>query len=173
MATRRFSGTVEEFCQVDASAMTDWIGAIPFEEWPQQDRLSDGLIRPAMVNDPSWHGFGDYAAPLMRRLQTRIEMALSGSEEVATLVHTHNPMLSVVMPGASIEPHVDMQPSDWLFRVHIPIQSDHRSLFIVGGRAHKLRPGYAYFVNTELTHSVENRGDVPRVHFMFDVRETS
>ncbi len=80
-----------------------------------------------------------------------------------------NRMLSVVMPGHRIEPHRDPQGPTWCFRAHVPLTSNEQSRFISGGVAHNLRPGFAYRVDTREEHSVENDGDTPRIHFMWDI----
>lgn len=164
MATKRFSGTVEPIATLGVAAwgMAGWIADIPFEDWPQQDRLSDGQIRPAMVNDPAWHGLGDIAKPVIAETMRHL-----GEGE------PFNVMLSVVMPGAQIDPHVDQQSAAWLFRVHVPLLTNDRSWFNVGGQPWNMQAGIAYKVNTEAMHGVVNAGGSPRVHFMFDVRRAS
>lgn len=135
--------------------MAAWIAAIPLEAWPQQSLRE---LKPAMVTDRAWFGFGSKAAPI-----------------VADLIR-HFPgcrhdqwMLSAVLPGEFIEPHVDHQGPNWLCRVHVPLMTNAQSRFIVAGKAHHMEVGQAYRVNTEAVHAVENDGESPRVHFMFDV----
>lgn len=155
----RFAGTVEDLAGVDHSGLAQWIAAIPFEEWPQQHKRADLPLRPAMVSDLSWHGFGEVLDPVLAALMP----LFPGCQP-------HTFLLSAVMPGQAIEPHTDSQAPDWLCRVHVPILSNDESRFIVGGMARFLRPGRAYRVNTEAMHSVENNGATPRVHVMWDVR---
>lgn len=150
----RFTGSVEWLATVhEIAPLVEWITAIPFEEWPQQTRLEDGAIRPAMVQDQSWHGFGEMAAPYL----------------IHTLGQPLHAILTVVMPGHSIPPHIDEQGPSWLCRVHIPLTTNDESQFIVGGEHHHMEVGNAYIVNTEVMHSVENNGGTPRIHLMFDV----
>lgn len=141
---------------VDISQMKAWIQAIAFEDWPQQHRLEDGRIRPAMVNMSDWHGFKGVSDPIVEVL------GFSGRD--------YNRMLSVVMPAHRIEPHSDVQEDHWAFRVHVPLTSNSDSVFLVGGVPCALRPGFAYAVDTTIEHAVENNGATPRIHFMFDVR---
>jgi hypothetical protein len=156
--TERFTGTCELLGPVNSDALKDWIGAIPFEEWPQQHRLADGLVRPAMLTDLKWRGFGIVAGPVVSEIMRAFPAC-----------DAYQKMLSVVMPGHAIEPHRDEQSPRWLCRVHVPLTSNDRSQFIVGGVAHVLIPGMAYRVNTLAEHAVVNDGDTPRIHFMFDV----
>lgn len=152
----RFDRSCEPFAAVSVADLVSWIGGIPFQDWPQQRRDE---LRPAMVNDLSWHGFGTMAAPIVAELM----QSFPGCE-------AHQPMLSVVMPGHAIEPHTDQQPPAWRCRVHVPLTTNGNSRFVVGGMAHRMHVGTAYRVNTEAEHAVTNDGTTPRVHFMFDVR---
>lgn len=154
----RFTGTVQRLGPVDCAAVAGWVMSIPFEEWPQQSRLADGRLRPAMVNDPHWHGFAGVVAPVEREILAWAP----GGRVLARL-------LTVVMPGHNIPPHVDQQAPAWWTRVHVPLVSNDASVFLVGGRPHHLDVGVAYMVNTETLHAVRNDGDTPRVHLMLDV----
>lgn len=155
---QRFAGTVEGFATVNVAELVAWITAIDFADWPQQHRLADGGIRPMMVSDHAWHGFGAETRPLIAELLAHFPGCVSSTE-----------LLSVVMPGHQIEPHTDSQPPHWRCRVHVPLTSNPLSRFIVGGVAHRLVPGQAYRVNTEAVHAIENAGPTPRIHLMFDV----
>jgi hypothetical protein len=149
---------VEVLGPVDCRAMREWIQRIPLEKWPPQSFTE---LMPAMVNNLNWFGFGDYAIPLANGL-----------------IKDHFPhgsayqyMLSVVMPGHNIPPHVDLQPNEWVTRVHVPLVSNEKSRFIVEGIPHVLSPGTAYTVDTTREHAVANDGLTPRIHFMFDIRK--
>lgn len=144
------------FASVDIASIVAWLEAIPFEAWPQQ-RLDE--LRPAMVTDPEWHGFGEIASPVVASLITHF----SGCAP-------YQQMLSAVMPGHRIEPHCDGQAAYYLGRVHVPLTSNDRAWFIVHGEPHHLAPGLAYRIDTRAEHAVVNDGETPRVHLMFDVR---
>lgn len=161
MALARFDGTVDFLRAVDVADIVDWISAIPFQDWHQQTPLGDGQLRPAMMTDPAWHGFGAVVAP-----------AIAEILEMFPGCAARQIMLSVVMPGHAIEPHRDQQPPAWLCRVHCPLTSNPRSRFIVGGIDHHLEVGSAYRVNTEIEHAVANDGASPRTHLMTDIVRT-
>jgi len=152
---------VQEFCEVDASALITWVEAIPFEDWPQQHRVHPDHIRPAMANVLSWHGFGretdSIVASLMRRGLDRFGPS------------TNNRMLSVVMPGEGIEPHSDNPGPPWRVRVHVPLTTNDKAVFLVEGVAYHMEVGRAYLVNVRQRHEIQNDGLTPRIHFMFDV----
>ena len=160
MSTRsptKASWTLEEYGDIDVRDAVKWIKAIPFEKWPQQSRLWDGQIRPAMVTNPEWHKFGEVGLALIYEL---------GFHEG----NTYQAMLSCVMPGHCIEAHKDAQADYWKFRVHVPLLSNPKALTEMEDGKHHLEVGKAYKVNTAAMHAVENGGRTPRVHFMFDVR---
>ncbi|MBL4602237.1 MAG: aspartyl/asparaginyl beta-hydroxylase domain-containing protein [Emcibacteraceae bacterium] len=71
--------------------------------------------------------------------------------------------------GGVITPHVDKTPSFHVgHRIHIPIQTNSRVRFIIGGRPYKFEVGKAYEINNQLTHSVMNKGKEHRIHVIFD-----
>lgn len=154
----RFSGTVERLGPVPIDLLVEWVSAIPFAAWPQQKPLGDGLLRPAMVNDPTWHAFHAVTDITVKLCQAYVPRRTRPGQR----------LLSVVMPGHSIPPHVDKVSPRWWGRVHVPVLTDPASRFIVNGDAHHLEPGFAYAVNVLAEHSVENGGTTPRVHFMAD-----
>lgn len=141
---------------VHIDGLIRWIEGIEFTEWPQQARLADGKLRPAMVTDLDWHGFG--------AMTDGIVADVSGPK-------AYQRMLSVVMPGHEIEPHQDRQAPYWKHRVHVPLTSNPKALFIIEGEPWWMAPGIAFAVDTRRLHSVVNVGDTPRVHLMWDVRQ--
>lgn len=146
---------------MDIAAAVSWLAAIAFEDWPQQHRLAaDGKLRPSMVTDLDWYGFGAAVSPIVENLMSYFPGASPFQR-----------MLSVVMPGHDIEPHRDFQAPYWLCRVHIPLTSNDDAWFITDGEPHRLLPGFAYRVDTQAEHGVVNNGKTPRVHCMFDVRQ--
>lgn len=155
----RFARPCEPLASVDVADLSAWIAAIDFAEWPQQNRLEDRKLRPAMVTDLAWHDFGERTDAIVRALLAHFPGA-----------RDYQRMLSAVMPGHAIDPHADNQIPEWIGRVHVPLMSNERAAFVAGGESYELRPGTAYLVNTKVAHEVVNRGETPRVHLMFDVR---
>lgn len=157
----RFTGTVAELMAIDVSSIASWIASIPFSEWHQQHPTRKNQLRPAMMTDLSWHGFGGATQNAI----DDVMLLFPGCSESQR-------MLSVVMPSDTIPTHVDEQNARWICRVHIPILADHNSIFIVDGKSYTLEPGLVYLVNTLRQHGVENTGSAPRIHLMFDVIST-
>jgi hypothetical protein len=78
-------------------------------------------------------------------------------------------MAARMAPGAIISPHRDSHPSFHAsHRVHIPLATNSRVRFTIDGRPYKFEVGQAYEINNQLTHSVMNKGETHRVHFIFD-----
>ena len=155
---RRFTGTVEHLGPVGIASVLTWLSAIPWSAWPQQTPIDAGL-RPAMVNTPDWHGFYAETMGVVKQCQGYVPRFTRPGQR----------LLSVVMPGHAIPPHVDTHSPRWWGRVHVPLTSDQASRFMVGGESHHLDVGTAYAVNTLAEHSVSNEGGtVPRVHLMVD-----
>lgn len=141
---------------VDIASVVRWLDKISFSDWPQQ-RFDE--MRPAMVTDPKWHGFGTVVAPVIAEVMEHFPGCAP-----------FQAMLSVVMPGHEIESHCDCQAPYWICRVHVPLTSNVRAIFVLEGEAHYLKPGFAYRINTQAEHAVMNGGETPRIHLMFDVR---
>ncbi|HEY6861675.1 MAG TPA: aspartyl/asparaginyl beta-hydroxylase domain-containing protein [Pseudolabrys sp.] len=159
----RFTGTCEELCEVDPSALVEWIASIPLDDWPQQDRMTAEYPYPAMVSRPDWHDFHETVQPIVSELM----------EHFPAGTWPDHKMISMVVPGQHVEPHDDIQSETWRVRVHVPLVSNEGALMTIGGEDHHLEVGKAYLVNTEVEHSLANLGDENRIHFFFDVREGS
>lgn len=144
---------------LDVAAVASWISAIDFADWPQQHPI-DAQLRPAMVNDLAWHGFGQRTTALVATILQTLKPG----------VVAYNRMLSVVMPGHSIHAHVDAQLPDWITRVHVPLTTNEQAVTVMADEPHHMQVGTAYAVDTTREHAVRNDGDTPRIHFMFDVR---
>ena len=74
-----------------------------------------------------------------------------------------------LMPGEAIAEHRDMNFSlAHAHRVHVPIITNDRVAFTVGGETLNLPEGEIYEINNRRPHSVRNEGDEPRVHLVLD-----
>lgn len=145
----------------DVSAIRAWLDPIPWEAWPQQKPIN-GQLRPAMVNDPGWYGFGAAVANLLTSLGPDA-MFFVGPD-----VTLRNPVLSVVMPGHSIPKHVDAQTGGWVYRLHVALRTNPEAVFVTDQGATHMLEGGIYRVDTRAPHAIYNHGDEPRVHLMVD-----
>lgn len=79
-------------------------------------------------------------------------------------------MLSSLRAHAQVPPHVDTNPSSLVpHKVHVPLITNPGVTFVIDGERHHLAVGRAYEINNLLMHSVENAGDLDRVHFIFEI----
>jgi len=74
-------------------------------------------------------------------------------------------------PGQVHIAHQDIQPPEWLVRVHLPIQTNLHCFASSDDGYHAMELGKAYKFNTLRTHAVANAGKTPRVHLVFDIKE--
>jgi len=56
-----------------------------------------------------------------------------------------------------------------LVRLHVPVVTNPEVHFLVNGRRVVMDPGETWYVDVRFPHSVENRGDSPRVHLVMDL----
>lgn len=78
--------------------------------------------------------------------------------------------LLALHPGAEIKPHRDLgcNYEAGILRIHIPIQTNNRLKFIVGGEQLKLEEGSCWYIDFDQTHSIMNEGEDVRVHLVID-----
>lgn len=154
----RFLGHCEKIgWGIDVAPLDDWLRTIPFTEWPQSNPPG-GELKPAGINDLAWNDFGKHAHEFLSQVH---------ADGLAGRVWK-NQMLSVVMPGHSIQSHVDPQPLEWEYRIHFPITTN-KLCWLLMDQPYLLEVGCAYRVNTERQHAIVNHGLTPRIHFMIDV----
>ena len=136
---------------IELQKVIKWINLIDFKEWPQQE------LKPAMAHG-NWHGLQEVTEPLVQSIMQQV----TGIPALR--------MLSVIMPGNSIEAHSDPQEPNWLTRLHIPLTTNDQSIFYIAGQPNHFEVGKAYHVDTRIEHAIENYGSTPRIHFMLDIK---
>jgi mannose-6-phosphate isomerase-like protein (cupin superfamily) len=76
-------------------------------------------------------------------------------------------LIALLPPGGKITPHIDEGLyADYFDRFHIVLQGT--CLFRCGAETHRPQPGEAFWFNHKLEHSVENDGDIDRIHLIID-----
>lgn len=72
--------------------------------------------------------------------------------------------------GAEIKPHTDncLGYEDGCFRLHIPIITNSKVEFILDGTRLEMNEGECWYIDANFTHSVANRGQQDRIHFVID-----
>ena len=156
----RFTGGVEEFCKVDVKDLVEWVNSIPEDAWPNWVKHPEhkGTFRPSVNADPEWQDMMTKTYPVVNKILSNFP----GCKDTFRAITT-------VLPGDYVPPHTDMQPSDWVVRVHVPITTNDKAEFLSEGEWTHMDVGKAYLVNTEADHAIRNFGDTPRVHLMFDI----
>lgn len=80
-------------------------------------------------------------------------------------------MVTKLRPGGKIAPHIDEgDPVGYYDRFHVCIQADAASLFLCGNESATMRPGELWWFDNTQMHSVENHGDIDRIHLIMDIR---
>ena len=112
-------------------------------------------------------GFCDTPLLTHCRYFSEILASLQCEKETARLLR--------LAPGSAIHDHRDRGASyaDGFFRLHIPITTNERTLFVVDGEALPMQPGDCWYANFGLTHSVRNDGATDRVHLIVDGRRNA
>ena len=78
-------------------------------------------------------------------------------------------------PGMVINTHYDVGPEVGCLafkqvRLHVPIVTNDRVTFFVGGERIKMQPGHLYYVNFSKYHYVRNEGNEARTHLVMDLK---
>lgn len=78
-------------------------------------------------------------------------------------------MLARLKAGASIPMHIDLSPSAEVpHKIHVPLWTNKKVLFLAEKMAYHLREGIAYEVNNRIRHGGINQGTDDRIHLIFD-----
>ncbi len=78
-------------------------------------------------------------------------------------------MLARMAPGGVIHPHRDTNASaKWPHKIHVPLVTNDRVTFYVGGVAYFFGEGEAVEVNNMGSHAVTNEGASDRIHLIFE-----
>jgi hypothetical protein len=112
---------------------------------------------------PLWRAWEGQVMPILRQAVT----AYGFRDPVFPKV-----MLARLAAGYGIDRHTDGAGSNlYTHKIHIPLQTSEKAIFVVGDDAFHLREGIAYEVNNLRPHSVMNNGDLDRIHLIFEVFE--
>ena len=78
-------------------------------------------------------------------------------------------MLAKLAPKGVINAHVDGKLNAvFPHKIHIPIKTNPEVKFFVNPKNYFFEEGFAYEVNNRKVHFVENNGDEPRIHLIFE-----
>lgn len=111
------------------------------------------------MSDAAWHGADRHCRPVAEGLLKHFPgCALSGVGLFLLAAGQEHPM------------HTDVQPPNWVTRVHVPVLTNELSTVTTDEGTFHMQAGTAYRFNTRRNHAVANGGVSPRVHLVFDVR---
>jgi hypothetical protein len=120
------------------------------ENWPAVD----------VTRQPGWDRLSDVAVPVMHQILR------NWYPPGGTIIRA---MAARLFAGGRIVPHRDAHPSFRAgHRIHVPIATNPRVRFMIDGQPVRLEVGQAYEINNQKVHSVMNKGDTDRIHFIFD-----
>ena len=123
---------------------------VDLEKWPDI----------VVTQEPGWQRLSEVALPLMNDIISKFY------PPGGTVIRA---MAAKLLAGQVITPHVDKHPSFHVgHRIHVPITTNPRVGFMIGGKPYKFKIGEAYEINNQMTHSVMNKGDEDRITFIFD-----
>lgn len=124
------------------------------------------------VDEESQRGADDYT--LMKR--TQISSKLPYFSEILDAFQCRQGRVRILKlaPGAGINMHRDIRHEAaniavGRVRLHIPIYTNDKVTFFVGGEKIKMLPGRLYYVNFSKLHYVRNDGDTDRLHLVLDL----
>ena len=77
--------------------------------------------------------------------------------------------LAKLLPGSMIPEHMDTNITlTHSHRVHMPVVTNEKVMFSVGGEKKHLREGEVWEINNKKAHWVENKSEEARIHLILD-----
>lgn len=78
-------------------------------------------------------------------------------------------MLAKLQPHCRINAHIDANLRNRrLHKIHIPLQTNQKVVFMVKEKSYFLEEGYAYEVNNIVKHQAINNSNKARIHLIFE-----
>jgi len=109
---------------------------------------------------PLWDGWRARLEPLLSKAVAPYGYARAAFPRV---------MLARMPPGGVILPHRDTNlAACWPHKIHIPIATNDKVLFLVGDTEYHFPEGEAVELNNLGVHAVRNDGDSDRIHLIFE-----
>ncbi len=159
----------------DVEAVRNKIEQIPEAKWLESNREQRFDIHSDTRSLVLIHFFRDeYTKPDYRELCYELQDELKPVVDCIADYYQNNGflvrmLLTKMPPGSAIPEHVDSGPALMnCHRVHIPITSSDKVVFVVGGEEKNMQVGEFWEINNALSHSVENQGDEDRIHLIID-----
>ncbi len=159
----------------DVEPIRNRIEQIPDAKWLESERQQRFDIHSNTRSLDLIHFFRDEnTKPDYRELYFELENELKPVVDCIANYYQNNGflvrmLLTKMPPGSAIPEHVDSGPALInCHRVHIPITTNDKVVFMVGGEKKYMQAGEFWEINNALEHSVENHGDKDRIHLIID-----
>ena len=172
-------GRIRELGDVDVAALANLVVAQDRKAWLENDHrqnayevhrdtesvvlvFTEAEAWPEIVvrKMPGWDRLIEAAGPLMH------DIIANHYPAGGTIIRA---MAAKLKAGGKITPHKDSHPSFHIgHRIHVPITTNPRVRFMIGGRPHQFEVGKAYEINNQKMHSVANKGTEDHITFIFD-----
>lgn len=171
---------IRDLGAVDSAALRESIAALDESAWRAEDVRQrkyrevhyntesvilvfcdhDAWPRIEVIKGAGWAALSQLAVPLMHGIIGQ-HYAKGG-----TIIRA---MAAKLKRGTTITPHVDHHVSfRHGHRIHVPVTTNNKVRFMIGGRPYRLQVGNAYEINNQMRHGVINGGDEDRITFIFD-----
>lgn len=168
----KLPGSLFKVLKVDVSELQKEVNELTHEQWIEWElRQNKYKVHSATLSYPFY--FTEYGEPsksynldtklwqLTKPIISEVEKLYNRKAEIS--------LLAKLLPFRNITPHTDGGLFTTTHRIHIPIVTDPRVLFIIGGKKYHMECGYAYEMNNLVEHSVVNPTNIGRVHLMVDL----
>jgi hypothetical protein len=77
-------------------------------------------------------------------------------------------MFAKIPAGGKISPHTDDGAGFYIHKIHVPLITNEGTIFHIGSESRRLPVGDIVEVNNRRKHSVDNDGDLDRIHLIFE-----
>lgn len=175
----RKTQSVRPLGTIDITALRSAVLALPEEVWDLENASKPNRFAALdstrhivfrFISSPyDWRDF--YERPLWKEWQDVLVPVLAQATAPYGYARGEFPrvMLARMAPGGVIQPHADANPAaKWPHKIHVPLQTNDRVAFFIGGKRYHFSEGEAVEVNNMAKHAVENGGDTDRIHLIFE-----
>lgn len=175
----RKTTSIRRLGAVDIAALKAAVDAIPENLWqaenadkPNRFEALDAtahIVFRFISNMRDWRS--DYARPLWDEWEALLAPVLAAATADYGYQNGVFPrvMLARMPAGGVIQPHRDANPAaKWPHKIHVPIRTNDQVLFRIEGQTYHIAEGEAAEVNNMGVHAVNNGGDSPRIHLIFE-----
>ncbi len=176
---RKLGDNVQNFLPLrdgyDVEQILKALNQVPADQWAQSDRENQYRAHSQTQSlllvhdddmrhrDPTYHDlYESFAKELSPLLE--IISAYYGNDGYFIRI-----LFARLLAGRTIMPHIDFVFSLLhCHRIHVPIITNDKVLFLVGGETRNMKIGEVCEINNATVHSVANNGDESRTHLIID-----